>query len=104
MSESLKQGWKDRIKEIPGDYISVKELAFILQRSYNKVRYDMKKGVLKYTKMGSESSKAWLEIKKEDAIEYIESFYSSDADVSGIDETPQSKFLPFFDKQVIKKI
>ena len=101
MSELLKKGWEDRIKEIPGDYISVKELSFIIGCSYNKVRLDMTKGLLKFTKRGPEGSKARLVILKENAIEYIEAFHGSDDCTVENDGGLESK--PLFPDFIVEK-
>lgn len=75
--QSLKEIWISAIRNCnPGQpYISIKELAHILDVSINKVSTAIDSGQLRnVVKLGPESSRAEVRIPKWAAVEYINSF------------------------------
>lgn len=69
-------------------FITVKELAYILDASEGKIRNDIEAGRLGSLKMGPEGSKCHLRIPLSDALGYVLHFHSLDSDLPPIEESP----------------
>lgn len=74
MEKALVDTWMKEVDKINREYLSIKELAFILDVSYNKIRRDIRKALLIATKLGEADSRSEIRIYKSNIKEYLEKF------------------------------
>jgi len=94
--EATKKRWLRQIDAHDGKHLSRKELAYILDVSPSKIRYDMEKERLEYVKLGPEGSHSMILIPKPDAKAYVNKFFTPT-----MDQTPPTKML--FPEEELKK-
>lgn len=84
--------WIKAVLKKKGKMLCMKELAGILNVSYNKIQKDWKRGnIPDCLKKGTENSRCPVEISKQGAIDYILNFEGTDDEF----EDPRQKKLPF---------
>jgi len=75
MESTILKNWLKKIESSKNkDYFTVKEIASILDVSYNKIIYDITCGYLSAVRVGPRGSKSEIRVHKEDLLKYIKNF------------------------------
>jgi hypothetical protein len=88
--QQILDGYLEDIRKCSAEtgYLSIKELAYILNTGDKKITNDIDRGRLGKIKMGPESSKCRIRIPTAEAIGYVLQFFTAESDLPPIEESP----------------